>query len=465
MRWSIVRLISLREIRDQFRDRRTIFLIFGLPVLMYPLFVGVGIFFIAAIKEKKLVVGVVGEQYLPQQKNPIIPPAAAAIAGGAGASCLASSRTYPPLIVDGRFVQRYFTDDPEGVSLVIKPLESADKSVLAQRQADALLVVEPDFFVKLERGERPTISVSEREGEENSKLAVRRLVSVLKKWEDAVKEVRFARQGLPANFDTPIEIKDPLTNKDLAKKVFDELRDALVKVIPFLLMMWMLTGAIYPAIDMTAGEKERGTMETLLISPAERVEIVLGKFASVVTMGFGTALWNVFLMLVAVAVTPLLAPTFSGQSLLSLPGLAACVLAAIPLAMLIGACGLSLGIFARSTKEGNYYMVPMFFIALPLSYLSMSPGIELDARTSWIPITNALLLQQRLLAVRTDPFPWQHVPAVILSLSLCIGVALWAAVHQFHRESVLFREAETTRRGWSLFGKRKQEGEPVKLNS
>lgn len=452
MRWPIVRLIAAREIRDQFRDRRTILLIFGLPVLMYPLFVGVGILFITVIKEKKLVVGVVGEEYLPQRQAPDVASGPAAVAGVPTGYLYTESRVYPPLIVDGKFPQQYLSDDPDSGTLIVKLFAEADEEILAHRKADTLLIVQSDFQAKLERGERPVIRVTEREGEENSKLAVRRLLAVLHKWDDQVRKVRFARKGLPTNFDSPIEIKDPLSDKPKVKQVLDDLRDGLVKIIPFLLMMWMLTGAVYPAIDMTAGEKERGTMETLLISPAERVEIVMGKFAAVVCMGFGTAMWNVALMLVAVAVFPILVPAFAGQLLLSLPGLGACVLAAIPLAMLIGACGLSLGIFARSTKEGNYYMVPMFLVALPLSYVSMSPGIELGAATSWIPITNALLLQQRLLAVRTDPFPWQHVPAVIASLALCISIALCAAVRQFHRESVLFREAESGKKRWSLFG-------------
>src|SRR5262249_17722525 len=158
------------------------------------------------------------------------------------------------------------------------------------------------------------------------------------------------------------------------------------------LVMWMLTGAIYPAIDMTAGEKERGTMETLLISPAERTEIVFGKFFAVVVLSFGTAIWNVLLMLIAVAVVQVFFP----RAIVLLAGLAACGLASLPLAMLLSACTLALGVFARSTKEGNYYMVPLFFVALPLSYWSMSPGMELDGTTSWVPVANALLLQQRL---------------------------------------------------------------------
>src|SRR5207248_7969630 len=176
------------------------------------------------------------------------------------------------------------------------------------------------------------------------------------------------------------------------------------------------------------------------------------KFLAVTTLGFGTAVWNVLLMALGVWVIQLLLPQ---TSLLSITGLIASVLTALPLAMLFAAGCLTLGVFARSTKEGNYYMVPMFFVVLPLAYWSMAPGIELDSRMSWVPVTNALLLQQRLMAVRTDPFPWQHVPAVFLSMAGCISLALFAAVRQFHREAVLFREAESSgRRKWSLFGKR-----------
>ena len=257
-----------------------------------------------------------------------------------------------------------------------------------------------------------------------------------------MKAVRFYRAGKPQDFDRPIEIRDPQSEKTVEKKVADELRDLLVKVIPFLLVMWMLTGAIYPAIDMTAGEKERGTMETLLISPAERTEIVVGKFFSATTFAFGTALWNVLLMVVAVAIAPLLAPGVFGGGLISLPGLAACLLAAVPLAMLFAAVALSLGVFARSTKEGNYYMVPLFFVVLPLAYWCFTPGNELNSTTRWVPMANALLFQQRLLSVRPDPFPWQHAPAVFGTLALCVALALFTAVAQFHRESVLFRESQ-----------------------
>jgi sodium transport system permease protein len=421
---------------------------------MYPLFVGVGVLFITAIKEKKFVVGVVGAEHLPKPGPDLTP-----LAGGA-AEAAQRLRTYPPLFdAGGQFAPRYGADSPDSSPLVTRSLpEESDvdlkRNCLDTRQVDAIVRVEPGAAGKMELRQRPEVRVLGREGEENSKLAVQRVAALLQRWADDVKAVRFARAGLPPDFDRPVDIRDPQSEKSSERKVADELRDMLVKVIPFLLVMWMLTGAVYPAIDMTAGEKERGTMETLLISPAGRTEIVAGKFFATAMLGFSTAMWNVLLMVVAVAVAPRLAPGFFGHDLISLPGLAACIVAAVPLAMLFAAMALTLGIFARSTKEGNYYMVPLFFLVLPLAYWSMTPGIELDSFTRWVPLANALLFQQRLMSVRPDPFPWQHVPAVFLSLGLCVALALWAAVRQFHREGVLFREAQAGGRKWSLLGRK-----------
>jgi sodium transport system permease protein len=446
MRRSVVRLIAVREARDQLRDRRTMFLILGLPLLMYPLFIGIGILFATTLKEKKLVIGVVGAEHLPQHgfdPSPLI---------GVPAGVHATRKSFPPLLTkDNRFIEsgKSEVEAAQGGTLEYKSV-AEDQSLLTSRQIDALVIVEPGLAAKLERGERPVIRVLGRDGEENSKLAVNRITDVLRKWSGEVKAVRFARRELPPDFDSPVEIRDPQSEKDGNKRIADEFRDVLVKAIPLLLVMWVLTGAIHPAIDMTAGEKERGTMETLLISPAARTEIVAGKFLAVTFLSFGTAVWNIALMVGAVAG----AQAAMKADLLSLPGLAACVLASLPMAMLFAAGCLALGVFARSTKEGNYYMVPIFFVVLPLAYWSMAPGMELDAKTSWVPVTNALLLQQRLMSVRPDPFPWQHVPAVVGSLVLLISLGLWGAIRQFNREAVLFREAEQRGRKWSLFGRR-----------
>src|SRR6266508_911332 len=186
MRWSVVRLIAAREIRDQLRDRRTLFLILGLPVLMYPLFVGVGSLCITALKEERLVIGVAGAQHLPQPQPDLTP-----VVGGAGGTAH-QMRVYPPLLgEDGQFSARYAADSPDSVPFVVKTLDATDddslRALLAARQVDAVVVVDVDTAAKLERGERPAMRVLGRDGEENSKLAVQRVTAALHRWSDDVK--------------------------------------------------------------------------------------------------------------------------------------------------------------------------------------------------------------------------------------------------------------------------------------
>jgi sodium transport system permease protein len=218
--------------------------------------------------------------------------------------------------------------------------------------------------------------------------------------------------------------------------VADELRDLFARVFPFILMMWLVAGAVQPAVDMTAGEKERGTMETLLISPAERSEIVVGKFLAVTTFSFAAVVWNV----VWLAGGGFLLETLLGFPIINPAGLVWCVVLGLPQAMLFSAVSLALGVFARSTKEGQYYLMPLMLLTMPLAFWSMMPGTELGPETCWVPVTGAMLLQQRLLAVSGGPVPWEYVGPVLGALAGWVALALGVAVWQFRREGVLFRE-------------------------
>jgi sodium transport system permease protein len=211
-----------------------------------------------------------------------------------------------------------------------------------------------------------------------------------------------------------------------------------------MLVMWSLAGALYPAIDLCAGEKERGTMETLLISPANRVEIVAGKFLAVWTLATVTAWWNLLWM----GGGSLVGGYLLGLNLVRLDGLIWCSVLTAPLAALFSALCLALGVYARSTKEGQYYLLPIFVVTMPLVLFSLAPGLELTWRTSLVPVTGLCLLLQKLIFPPPEGPPLAYLPLVLLSLGLCIALALRWAVAQFHREDVLFREAD--RPGWRL---------------
>lgn len=440
MRWSVVRLIISREMRDLLRDRRTLFLIFGLPVILYPVFSLFGWLFAQSIVEQVVTVGIVRVEALPPERDSVA-EVPASIVGGGLLLCEVERRLQPwPALLQGERFSPLWT--PQNAvdqgPVVIRKLEAFDPMLLQNQEVDAILEVPSDFVAQLDRGEQPQLVIHGREGEENSKLAVRRLNGVLGSWIHAVKQTRFARKGLPENFDVPILVQDPQTSKRPLQRTADELRDTLAKFFPFILVMFTMAGALHPAIDLSAGEKERGTMETLLISPAERIEIVMGKFLATTIFSFVTAIWNVLWMGIFLLILSLLLPF----QLLSYSGLIWCVLLALPLAALFAAICLALGVYAKSTKEGQYYLIPMFLACMPLSFWSMTPGMQLTFGMSLVPITGMMLLQQKLMAINSTPIPWNTIPGVLLSLTVCIAASLAWASAQFRNEAVLFREAE-----------------------
>jgi sodium transport system permease protein len=434
MRRSIVRLIARREIRDLLRDRRTLIIILLLPALLYPAFVVVGLAFAVSLMDQKTVIGVVGAEQLPEPKTH-----PEALLGG-GTLAVEAERKWddPPLFADGQFLRKYLRTDGMTTSLVARPLPSADATPLRNRDVDAMLVIPPDVMSAIARGQKPEIRIVGREGDETSKLAVARVEGVVTRWRERVKEVRFARRGLPADFDEPVAIIDPEATKPAETRTADELRDVLVKFLPFLLVMWTMAGAVHPAIDLTAGEKERGTMETLLISPAGRTEIVAGKFLAVFVFSYASALWNLLWM----AAGALLLGIFLPSPILSFAGLGWAALLAAPLAALFSSLALGLGAFARSSKEGQYYLLPLMVMTLPLSMFALTPGLKLTPLLSAVPVAGLTLILQNQLAVSGESASaWSWLLGVG-SLVFCMGLALAWAAWQFRRESVLFRGEE-----------------------
>lgn len=456
MRWPTIRLIAGRELRDLLRDRRWLALLLGIPVLLYPAFGLFGFVFAVSTMEQVSVIGIAGLENLPGPPPPnrgFVPTTELAwltalpVVGGnsfpavATAPPIARLRRFtvadPPLIVEGQFVADFSEPSLDRGQLHIVPLAAANRDALAAKQIDVLMVIPPDFRVQLARNQTPMIDVEYRDGDDFSRLAGQRVESILNQYRRALKQARFARTGLPLNFDRMFDVRDPDSRRPRIERTTNELRDALIRFVPFMLVMWALAGAMYPAVDLCAGEKERGTMETLLISPAERSEIVAGKFLAVTALSYGAALWNLIWM----GALTVLGGLFLGLEFVRPLGLVGCAICALPLAALFGAVCLALGVYARSTKEGQYYLLPIFLVSLPLVLMSLAPGAELTLANCWIPVTNVCLLIQAVMRPG-GTVGWLAIP-VAVSLAVCIVLALWWASWQFRRESVLFRDFES----------------------
>ena len=210
------------------------------------------------------------------------------------------------------------------------------------------------------------------------------------------------------------------------------------KILPVLMLLWALTGAFYPAVDLCAGEKERGTLETLLSSPAARSEIVLGKLLTVMLFSIATAVLN----LASMAITAEIAlDHLSGYGLPPPTAVLVMGVALLPIAALFSALCLALAAFARSSKEGQCYLMPLLMLTMPLVILPMAPGVELNVGNSLIPVTGIVLLLRSVL----EGDYWQaaqYSPIVAaVTVAACVMAIRWA-IEQFNSEAVLFRESE-----------------------
>jgi sodium transport system permease protein len=464
MRWSIVRLIWFRELRDQLRDRRTLFMIVVLPILLYPVG-GIALMQLATgfLAKQQSIVGIVGKDNLPAWQPRFHPAVEAggwlaclpagpdglpgAVARTAGSWALAQGQlipTPPLLMPDGedlRFLPSYLDPTDKGEPPRVQPFADINEGRAARdgRQIDLLLVIPEEFAERLEENGRSSMEVLGRDGDDRSRLVNTRVSRILLLWKLRLKDGRLARQGLPTDYDDPVEIRDPERAKSAEKRSSEELFKLLVQMFPFVLVMWSLAGALYPAVDVCAGEKERGTMETLLISPASREEIVWGKFLTIWVFSGATSLLN----LVSMGLTTWFFSRALPEAPFRLGMLFWGVLLLVPLSAFFSALCLAVGVYARSSKEGQYYLMPLFLITMPLIFLTLAPGVQLNAFYSMVPVTGVALLLQALMTAAKPPVALGVYFIPVLAPMIVYGwLALRWAIEQFQREEVLFREAE-----------------------
>lgn len=172
--------------------------------------------------------------------------------------------------------------------------------------------------------------------------------------------------------------------------------DLLATMVPLVLVLMTMAGAVYPAIDLTAGERERGTMEALIVSPTPTGVLLLAKYSAVVTVALLTALANLAAMSITLWVSGIGKLVF-GAGLLS-PGVIGTVLALLVLfTMFFAALLLAVTSFAKSFKEAQAYLIPLMLLALTPGVLSLLPGIKFTGLLATVPLVNIVLLARQVL--------------------------------------------------------------------
>ncbi len=428
MRWPIVWIIFLREVRDQLRDRRTLFMVLVLPILLYPM-LGLGMIKLTeAFEDKPRVVVFVGAEHLPES-----PPA-------------------PPLLNAERdgFSLTLFEDPKNAAKIAVKTVPAdSDWGKAEERRrrvreglADVIVAVPEDISERLAASDSEALEVSYYGANERSQTTFLRVDRLLSRWSKKIGDARLAVENKPLDFAEPVRTKanDVASVEEAGATVW-------ARIFPFLLVMMSLTGAFYPAVDLCAGEKERGTMETLLISPAARAEIVVGKFLTVLLASVATALLNLGSMgltglRLAGSLTALRG--LGGTRALQPPSMGSAfwmLLLLVPLAAFFSALCVALAVLARSMKEGQYYLTPLYLLAMPLVFITLAPGVELNLFFSLVPVTGVALLLRSLMMGEYRVATQYFLPVVLPTLAYGM-IALHWAIDQFQKESVLFREAE-----------------------
>ena len=228
-------------------------------------------------------------------------------------------------------------------------------------------------------------------------------------------------------------------NKVSSAENRENLGEKLGGWIAYLLVPLCFMGCSYPAIDIGAGEKERGTLETLLICPISRSSLVLGKFLTVLTTGLATALITVLsfggwgYLIGSLAGVDVVAKAMSALGFADLMLILAML---IPLTMIFASALLSLSIYARSFKEAQNYIGPMSILVFVPLALALLPGVELNWKTALIPMTNISLCIKELVKGTID---MGILSLVIASTVILAGVLIAFCVSWFQREKVLFR--------------------------
>ena len=395
---NIIFSIFKKELTDVLRDRRTLFFMIVIPVIVMPLI------FIGSIKfqeyqskksdEKVLNIGLINKTSDSQIRDYLL--------------------------------------DQKGVYLVEDiDLDSLELGI----KNDSLqggLYIHKNFINDISANAMGKVEVYYKSSDLMSK-AKNRIYNALDIYKNEVVSERLSEFNVDKGLLEPLDI----INKDMSTKK-ETIGKAVGGLIPYMLVIFIFLGAMYPAIDLGAGEKERGSLETLLSSPATKFEITVGKLMVVSLAGMVSGL---------ISVVGISAPFyFIGNipdqikstvlEIISPFIIVSVIILMIPIAIFFASMLLSISFYARSFKEAQSLMGPLNIVIIVPLMLTLGPGIEIDHITALIPLINVGLLTKEILAGSAQPI---YFIETLSSLLFFAAIGIRFSVYWFNKENTIFR--------------------------
>ena len=431
MNYKIIATILRKELLETLRDRRTLFAMIGVPILLYPaLFIGMTQF--TLIQQGKL----------SAQKSQI------AIIGESSSEINEWISNYHPENEDDELQEiinkiEFVNLDADANSDIRKVLveKESSESIFKKYKIDSLAICElnpePDSPSKFDN---IVVDIKFDNTIPTSSQAKSRLIRIINEYGTLLKDQRLEKIGITKSDIQPVTIKA----KDIAppEKTAGSL---LGRILPMFMIINLALGAFYPALDQTAGEKERGTFETLLSTPARKTEIVTGKFLTVFTLALITAILSLSMMGLTMVTqlgqmagaagaenNPLAAIQISASTIVIM------FLILIPLAFFICSVMMSIALFARNFREAQHYVTPFYLaVTIPAIIVALFPTVELTTVTMLIPILNVTLLLKELLI---GNFPLERISGVFISTAGWATLALTISVKLFQSEQLILNQ-------------------------
>ena len=395
---NIIFSIFKKELTDVLRDRRTLFFMIVIPVIVMPLIL------IGSIKfqeyqskksdEKVLNIGLINKTSDSQIRDYLL--------------------------------------DQKGVYLVEDiDLDSLELGI----KNDSLqggLYIHKNFIYDISANGMGEVEVYYKSSDLMSK-AKNRIYNALEIYKNEVVSERLSEFNVDKGLLEPLDI----INKDMSTKK-ETIGKAVGGLIPYMLVIFIFLGAMYPAIDLGAGEKEIGSLETLLSSPATKFEITVGKLMVVSLAGMVSGLISV----VGISAPIYLLGNIPDQikstvlEIISPFIIVSVIILMIPIAIFFASMLLSISFYARSFKEAQSLMGPLNIIIIVPLMLTLGPGIEIDHITALIPLINVGLLTKEILAGSAQPI---YFIETLSSLLFFAAIGIRFSVYWFNKENTIFR--------------------------
>jgi sodium transport system permease protein len=399
-KWQV---LLIKEIKHLFRDTKTIVQTVVVPTFITPLLLGAIFWYVGSIANEE------------------------------------TKKTYD-ISTYSAIESNLITQLDESDRLTILPEDSITNVItsVTEGNSEIGLVLDENFSENLTTDNSAKITIYSKNIDTFSQ-AKSLVTNIIDDFEDAERNDRLAALNLTNEYVNPIVIEeeDLTTEEESAGSIFGA-------ILALFFVMYVMSGSTYPAVDLGAGEKERGTMETLISTNISSVDIIIGKMLSVTTSAVLTATFSMLGFAIPMVIIFLFYADSVNEYLFSLlsallnpVAFLAVFILIIPLSVFMGAFLLAISVYAKTPKEAGLLLGNVLIIFIVPCYIPLiNPGLELDFVGALIPCYNLALLTNNLIAGTVD---WFLYSVSFISTIVYCCIAIYVTYIMFDDENVIFR--------------------------